>query len=106
MECCCSMFREVLMLVGLQAGAGREAEALPFRHVRNREGRLFAAKAADVPPVMAAEEALAFPVKLGSLTYRLAFTAVQNPPITFPALKYPDFLTTAERRVLCKTRAA
>ena len=67
------------MLAGLQAGVGRDAEALPFQHMRNREGRLFAAKAADVPPVMAAEQALAFPLKLGSLTYRLAFTAVQNP---------------------------
>ena len=84
MKCCCSAFRDVLVLAGPQAGVGREAEALPFRRMRNREGRLFAAKAADVPPVMAAEEALAFPVKLGSLTYRLAFTAVQNPPKTLP----------------------
>ena len=79
MEYCRSTLRDALMLAGLQAGVGREVEALPFRRMRNREGRLFAAKAADVPPVMAAEQALAFPVKLGSLTYRLAFIAVWNP---------------------------
>ena len=84
MECRCSAFRDVVVLAGPQAGVGREAEGLPFMRMRNREGRLFAAKAADVPPVMAAEQALAFPVKLGSLTYRLAFTAVQNSPRIFP----------------------
>ena len=99
MECCCSAFRDVLVLAGLQAGVGREAEALPFRRMRNREGRLFAAKAADVPPVMAAEEALAFPVKLGSLTYRLASQRYRTHPKPFP---HSDSPVLAQQQSQCR----
>ena len=45
---------------------------------------------------MAAEQALAFPLKLGSLTYRLAFPAVQNPLKTFPTSELSAERTAAE----------
>ena len=54
-----------------------EADKLPFRDMRNAEGRLFAANAADVPALQPAEAPLELPVVLGSLTYPLAFTKVR-----------------------------
>ena len=53
-----------------------EAGKLPFRDMRNADGRLFAPNAADIPAVLPAEAPLKFPVELGSLTYPLAFTKV------------------------------
>lgn len=60
----------------MQTGVDVEADRLPFRDMRNREGRLFAANAADVPALLPAAEALKYPVQLGSLTYPLAFIKV------------------------------
>ena len=59
-----------------QAAADVEPDKLPFRDMRNADGRLFAASAADVPALLPAQEPLKFSMELGSLTYPLAFTRV------------------------------
>ena len=57
----------------VQARVLDNGDSLPYRDKRNGDGRLFAASAADVPPLLPAEGPLTFPVELGSLRYPLAF---------------------------------
>ena len=79
-------FSDVTHNAALQAGVDVEADKLPFRDMRNGEGRLFAANAADVPAVQPAVVPLEFPMDLGNLTYPLAFTKVcPTPPYGWSA---------------------
>ena len=57
----------------VQARVLVNGDSLPYRDKRNEDGRLFAASAADVSPLLPAEGPLTFPVELGSLRYPLAF---------------------------------